>query len=454
MFDRWRAVSEDNGISFPFTGEFLTPADVPALLIAIQRLQAIAQSSSTLRLYEMSEEVALELVGAQKETSDDFQSLLLQYLQFETSIAPLKASIGQGRFDLAFDWIHNGLSDEVSSTMQREFFLERPFSFVLLLVNLFPSSLPTSFLEWCETFFYYCRHQSALQVQADKLAALLSGVLFRLPADVDLSIRAAISLMSWGRDVGHDTAPPISERLRRLYSSTGLSRQSKSLIAKVFSTRSSDLIGDPPQKWANIVIGEFSDQLVQHEQFQYLFATFEDAADWDQNIEQLVRTASAYSEELRSNVTSQTEWIIALDQKSNLLSPVGRFAIDHNKSQGFMRVLAAWYGGEIDAPTNSTCVLLPSALTGVGFLGQTAEIVPFRGEFLKNSLSVEAMNEATNIALGTTRTVQAGPVLEQAPQRPGQPDRNFADAFETALLDFYDAKKLARQPTHKTRSRV
>lgn len=444
-FEKWRELSADYGVVLPDVSSPLSVPQIPALLAALCDMQSVAQNSSFDSLHEASALVATDVIQAQLETTDQHEQLLLQYLQFEVSITPIKAAIGRGRFDFAFDWIHNGLSDTVSSNTERKFFLERPWRFVGALVDLLPETFPSSFLVWAEAFFYYCRHQSALQAQASEVARLVSRTTFALPAEADLSVNAAVSLMCWGRDVRHETAPVVASDLKRLFKDGELPRSCSASIAKAFSTRSCDLVGDPHHVWAKIVLRDFGDFLIQHEPFQYLFASFESVEDWDENVERLIQAAEEYSRGVRKRFPSHTDWLIALDQRSSLLSPVANFALDNDRAADFAKILAAWYGGEIETASAGCSVVLPTAISGVGFLGSDTEMVDFRGKFAGATKVVELMNEATNNALGTTRTVQAGPELDQVPGRPGQPNRDSASAFEEALNDFYNVPVLVEK---------
>ena len=316
---------------------------------------------------------------------------------------------------------------------------------------MLPNSFPNSFLDWADGFFYYCRNQSALYAPAAKIAPLLEATILNLPANRSLAIKAAVSLMCWGRDVGHQSAIGVAVVLRSLYDIDAVPRDIKALIAKAFSTRSCDLIGDPHHKWAKIVVGDYGDLLLQHEPFQYHFASFENVGDWDENVERLIKSAKEYSDGVRDSFPKHTDWLIALDQRSSLLSPAAKFALDNERAADFAKILTAWYGGGIETASAGCSVVLPTAISGIGFLGNETEMVSFRGRFTEATNVVEAMNEATNNALGTTRTVQAGPELDQVPGRPGQPNRDSANAFEEALTDFYNvpvlAEKLAGAPS-------
>lgn len=450
-FEKWHELSLRRGIVLPDLDGPVTASKISALLTAMMELQSAAQDSSFDSLLETSASLVEDILEAQSKTSDQLEQLLLQYLQFEVSIAPIKAAIGRGRFDFAFDWIHNGLSDKVGSSAEREFFLERPWRFIGKLVDILPTSFPNSFLEWADIFFYYCRHQSALQTQAIEVARIVSATVFVLPATTDLAVKAAVSLMCWGRDVGHEGALVVATELKRRFSEEELSMSNKALIAKAFSTRSCDLVGDRHYVWARVVLNDFADLLFQHEPFQYLFASFENVTDWDANIEHLLEAAKKYSTEVKQSFPKHTDWLISLDQRSNLLSPVAKFSLDNDRSEDFAKVLAAWYDGEVDTSAAGCSVVLPTAISGVGFLGPSAEMIPFRGHFVGADKVVEAMNDVTNKALGTTRTVQAGPELDRAPDRRGQPNRNFAAEFEALLIDFYNipmiAEKLAGTPS-------
>ena len=338
------------------------------MLAALSVVQSAAQANSFDCLLEASSLIAEEIIEAQVGTTDQHEQLLLQYLQFEVSIYPIKAAIGRGRFDFAFDWIHNGLSDKVVSNAEREFFLERPWRFIGALVDELPTSFPNSFLKWAELFFYYCRHQSALQTQANSIAQLVEGTVFRLPASLDLAVNAAVSLMIWGQDVGNETAPRTATVLRGLFDSSGVSRASKASIAKAFSTRCCNLIGESHFDWADILMQDYSDFLAFHAPFQFLYSTFNSVDDWDRNTSELINSATEYSRFMRKKFPEYTDWIIALDQKSYLLSPIAKMAIDYERSSDFCKVIAAWYGGEIETAAAGTNALLPTAISGVGFL--------------------------------------------------------------------------------------
>ncbi|WP_299374933.1 CHAT domain-containing protein [uncultured Tateyamaria sp.] len=452
MYDlsNWRQLSADYGFVLPDVECPISVPQIPGLLVELNNLQAAAQATSFDELHRVSATVAEEIIQAQANATGDVERVLLEYVQFEVSIAPMMAAIKRGRFDSAFDWIHNGLSDSIESSAQRKFFDGRPFRFIGVLVDMLPNSFPNTFLEWADGFFYYCRNQSALFAPAAQIAPLLEETIFRLPADGSLAVKAAVSLMCWGRDVGHQSAVGVATVLRRLYDNDALPRENKAQIAKAFSTRSCDLVGDPHHRWAKIVIRDYADFLLQHEPFQYHFASFENVGDWDENVVWLIEAAKEYSDGVRNSFPSYTDWLISLDQRSSLLSPVAKFALDNDRSADFAKILAAWYDGEIETASAGCSVVLPTAISGVGFLGNDTEMVSFRGKFSGETEVVEAMNETTNNALGTTRTVQAGPELDAAPERPGQPNRDCASAFEGALFDFYNvpvlAEKLAGSP--------
>ena len=423
---------------------------VPGLVVELNNLQAAAQATSFDELHRVSAAVAEEIIQAQANASGDFERLLLEYLQFEISIAPMMAAIQRGRFDCAFDWIHNGLSNSVESSATRQFCDGRLFRFIAALVDVLPNNFPNTFLEWADGFFYYCRHQSALQTPAVRVAPLLKETVFKLPANRTLTTKAAVSLMCWGRDTGHRSAAGVAAALRGLYDVDALPRDNKAMIAKAFSSRSCDLIGEEHHKWAKIVLRDYADFLFNHEPFQYLFASLENVEDWDEKVGRLIETAQDYSDRVRDSFPAYTDWAIALDQRSSLLSPVAKFSLDNDRAGDFAKIIAAWYGGEIETASAGCSVVLPTAISGVGFLGNDPELINFRGKFSGATEVVEAMNEATNNALGMTRTVQAGPELYQVPGRPGQPDRDSASAFEEALTDFYNVpvlvEKLAGSP--------
>ncbi|WP_176086663.1 CHAT domain-containing protein [Martelella sp. HB161492] len=445
QFLSWRELSADYGFFLPTVDSPMSAPQIPGFLEALNNLQAATQAKSFDELLKASTEISEEIIQAQAHAVDEVELLLLEYLQFEISVAPIGAAIRRGRFDCAFDWIHNGLSDRIVSSVQREFIYGRLFRFVGNLVDMLPRNFPNTFLEWADSFFYYSRHQSAMQTPADRIAVLLEATVFKLPADMSLAIRASISLMCWGRGVGHESAASVAAELRNLYDIEAIPRDIKALIAKAFSTRSCDLIGEPHHRWAKIVVQDYPDRLLQHEPFQYLFASFEDVGDWDENIDRLVEAAQEYSDGVRDDFPTYTDWLIALDRPSSLLSPAAKFALDNDRAADFARILAAWYGGEIETASAGFSVLLPTAISGVGFLGNDTEMVGFRGKFAGTAKVVEAMNEATNDALGTTRTVQAGPELNLVPARPGQPNRDSASAFEDALKDFYNVPALVEK---------
>ncbi|MFX0542655.1 CHAT domain-containing protein [Roseovarius sp. S4756] len=452
MYDlsSWRKLSADYGFMLPDVECPISAPQVPGLLFELNNLQAAAQATSFDELHRVSAAVAEEIIQAQANATGDVERLLLEYLQFEISIAPMMVAIQRGRFDSAFDWIHNGLSDSVESSATRKFFDGRPFRFIGALVDVLPNSFPNTFLEWTDGFFYYCRHQSALQTPAVRIAPLLEATVFKLPANRTLKTKAAVSLMCWGRDTGHRSAAGVAAALRGLYDVDALPRDNKAMIAKAFSSRSCDLIGEEHHKWAKIVLRDYADFLFNHEPFQYLFASLENVEDWDENVVRLIETAQDYSDRVRDSFPAYTDWAIALDQRSSLLSPVAKFSLDNDRAGDFAKIIAAWYGGEIETASAGCSVVLPTAISGVGFLGNDPELINFRGKFSGATEVVEAMNEATNNALGMTRTVQAGPELYQVPGRPGQPNRDSANVFEEALTDFYNVpvlvEKLAGSP--------
>jgi len=176
------------------------------MLNELNEIQTAAQETSFDELLNGSAAIAEEVIQAQSIVEDEIERLLLQYLQLEVSIVPIGAAISRGRFDCAFDWIHNGLSDSVDTAAQRDFFHQRPSRFIADLVDLLPDNFPNSFLEWANLFFYYCRHQSALHSPAGEIAKLLGGVVFSLPANEKPATEAAVSLMCWGRDMQHPSA--------------------------------------------------------------------------------------------------------------------------------------------------------------------------------------------------------------------------------------------------------
>lgn len=444
-FQKWRELSIGYGRILPDIDHPMSALQVPGLLAALSSLQATAQAESFDELHKVSSLIAAEIIQAQASATENIERLLLEYLQFEVSIAPIMASIRRGRFDYAFDWIHNGLSDNVSSSAEREFFLERPFRFIGVFVDMLPDIFPNSFLEWADGFFYYCRHQSALHAPADKLADLLEASVFELPANITLAVKASASLMFWGRGVGHRSAVNVASKLRSLYHIDAVPRNIKAEIAKAFTTQCCDLIGEAHHRWAKIVVQDYADLLHQHEPFQYRFASVEKVGDWDENVDRLIETAQEYSSGVRKSFAAYTDWLIALDQRANLLSPVAKFALDNDRASDFAKILAAWYNGEIEKGSAECSVILPTAISGIGFLGSEVGMVPFRNDFSEATKVVEAMNTVTNSALGTTRTVQAGPELDQAPRRPGHPNRDFADAFENALTGFYNIPILAEK---------
>lgn len=439
LFPRWYDLSElqeerwtpdvsplDDGAFFEF-------------LISAEDDQSRTSRVDRKRFFALSEAIELDILDLQARTPQICNLINLHYLQFEVSIAPIKRAINAGEMHLAHDWILNGVSDEITDAIAREFFLHRIYDFLETPIDWIVKNRTNSLLEWFSSFFYYCRARGALHETAEGLIYAAIKVIDSNPDFSGPKLETFRFLLDWASAYNHPIAPHISHFLEELFENHALPLSERTKIAISFSTTADRFTRRSAKEWAEWALVNAREHLFQHEPYQLLITTVETEIDWQNSREEILQALGEYTAALRVSDRSPTNTALVIGQRSQLFNTAVFLLHRFNRRDDLLRMLCIWYDIEPSRRLQSDVLfILPNHGFGMAYLGDGAQLI----EDQNRGVEIVKIHKQTNRALNITLTVQGEVFSEEVPARPGVPNYVIGHEFEQAISRHYQFDQL------------
>ena len=186
-FPRWRAVSQ-----FPINWDIECDFCDERTFRSVHRLIINTQAKLSCNLpqifWDTCDAMANDIVALQQLGNLRDSQTSLRYLQFETSILPLKVAMSSGQRGRAYNWIHNGTDRTISAAPQRAFEVCRIALFLEIETEWIRELRTDSLLEWFPLVFGYARSAAAITEVAAGLIPLAIGLIDQVP----ITLRGAV----------------------------------------------------------------------------------------------------------------------------------------------------------------------------------------------------------------------------------------------------------------------
>ena len=440
-FPRWHAHSKLNPRIWEIPCNLGNEQIFLGLLFSITEDQnRLLQQNLTGEFYVLSAAVIEDILELQQTETNVATKYSLQYLQFETSIAPLGVAINRGDANIAFDWIHNGLSNCVSSQTQREFFTGRLIDFFDTKIDWIKSVRQASFQDWFGNFYHYSASWAALyQISNDLMPFALKAI--SAPwGDLWKALHTVLFMLDWSTKYNHPDEQILADMALSAFKDPALSIPLKARIAVGFTTSAARLTHMTPEDWATWALSNCSGNLHPQDLLQFLIVKSTTSEHWDHVRDELLNSIEAYVTDLQKSTPSQTALIISIDQRVKILDCLFYRLHAYGRSQDLLAVVSRWYAVAVEARrTTQVLWVLPNHSDGMAYLGENSYLFPFSG-----LNSIENFNEETNKALGITITLQGQTTINPVQTRPGTPEYEDGPQLEKTLRDHYRWARVAK----------
>lgn len=440
-FPRWHAHSKLNPKTWESPCNLGNEQIFLSLLLSIAEDQnRLLQQNSTDEFYVLSAAVIEDILELQKTETNAATICSLQYLQFETSIAPLNVAINKGEANIAFDWIHNGLSDCVSSQTQRELFTNRLIDFFVTPIGWIKSVRQASFQDWFGKFYYYAASWAALYQISNDLMPFALVAISAPWGDPGQALHTVLFMLDWSTKYNHPAEQKLVDIALSAFKDPSLPIPLKARIAVGFTTPAARLTPMTPEDWATWALSNCSGNLHPQDVLQFLIVKSTTSEHWDQVRDELLNSIEAYVADLQKSIHSQTALVISIDQRVKILDCLFYRLHAYGRSQDLLAVVSRWYAVAVEARrTTSVLWVLPNHSDGMAYLGKHSYLFPLNG-----LNAFENLNEETNKALGITLTLQGQTTINPVQTRPGTPEYVYGAQFEQTLRNHYRWASVAK----------
>ncbi|AEV26386.1 hypothetical protein Dsui_2015 [Azospira oryzae PS] len=444
-FPLWHAESKNSDEMFNHAFDVGSEDACKQLLRRIIEEQNRAQRVSVEHFYLVSAAITQDLIVLQSKVDSARNKLSLQYLQFETSITPLRIANSLGNGNIAYDWILNGFGSEVSTSIKREFHTNRIYDFRHAKIGWIDEVRKSSFQEWFSEFFYYARRWAALYEIADLI--IVDALLDTQPpwpsppwTGIKSEVEAVAFMLSWAAAYEHDSEDALAFLATALLERTDMDAFLKSRLIVSLLTPASRFTSRTPEEWAQWALTNLPNQFRPQEMLQVLIASLTNVTDWDARREVTLETIDAHVAEIRSTLKSETAFTLASDQRITILQNLVFKLHSYERANDLLAIFCRWYAVPQQMQRrDGVLFVFPNHSDGMGYLGKNSHI--FRQDQNK---SIATLSEITNAALGISITVWGQKNLEPVVGRPGVPKYELGSTFEQLLIEHYAWGKLSK----------
>lgn len=413
----------------------------PRLFLFITDDQNRAQSISQDRFFALSAAITADLITLQRAAATPMQVLNLQYLQFETSIAPLNISIGNGGANIAYDWLMNGFSDCVSTATKREFLTGRIFDFRRTTIGWIADVRKVSLQNWFANLYYYARTWAALHSVANDVMPHALFSISKPWQNLAQTADTTVFMLNWCTIYNHEAEEVLVNLALELNRIPSLPECNKSRIAISFTTPAARFTSKQPEEWAKLALSNYSNHMRPQDRLQLLIASVTNIEDWDYHRGDSLQATDAYVAELQARLHSPTALAIATDQRVKILDYLIYKLHSYGRCDDLLAILCGWYAVPPQIRRRSKVLMvIPNHSEGMAYIGECSKLFPVAGLD-----SIEVLNEQTNNALGLALTLQGQTTQNDVATRPGTPEYTLGPTFEQTLKNHYQWASLTQK---------
>lgn len=439
LFPRWHELSQLEEARWAADADTIDDDEFSEILNSALEDQSRTSLTGGGRIYALSEAIERDIIDLQACDLQICDLINLHYLQFEVSIAPIKLAINAGAMHLAYDWILNGFSDEVSVAIAREFFGNRIYDFLETPIDWIVLSRTESLSEWFGSFYYYCWKRAALYEVAEGLVYPFIQVAGSASETVGPKLVTFLYFLNWASTYDHPIMPHASGWTEQIFNNPATSPSDRARIAVSFSTNVGRLTDRSNKEWAEWALRNARAHLHQHEPFQLLITTVETETDWQRARDEVLQALHEFITSLRIYMGSPTKGALVIDQRAQILNSTVFLLHRLNLRDDLLRIFCIWYDVAPDRRLDSSVLfVLPNHGFGMAYLGDGAQLLEDPNWF---DVSCE-VNDQTNRALNIFITVQGEVAEEPIPERPGVPNYEMGHEFEQAVSRLYQFDRL------------
>jgi hypothetical protein len=369
LFPRWRAASTNPQLPWDHDIDLADGGRFAGLLGLID----FDQSESSMRrpgeFASICRSIVEDILALRADPPPGSDPLNLVYLQFEACLVPLRSALNVGALGDTFDWIVNGLGDELAHGVERPLDLDRLDRFAASNTDWIVDNRSSTVADWAVAFFYLSRRSATLQEAGRVLLPATLRILEPMGETDPQAIQALCMILNWAVVYAPGETAALASRLEAAFGHPGVDPSTRTRIAVLFASNEAGMTERTPADWAAWAMAHGGGSLASHEPFQLIWQRVSTIEDWDRLRPEALAAAGDYERSLRQ-LGLPTAIAQATDQRSGLLGPAFVRMTEFNRSDDLLAILARWYDvPPATAVEAGTLFVSPNHHAGTAFLG-------------------------------------------------------------------------------------
>lgn len=397
--------------------------------------------------FNFSKVLLSDLIKAKEKTNRKNDLIVLNYLHFVVSIAPLSYYSQIKNLNKAYDWAIYSLCDDLSDSQSKQIEMGRFYQFLSdpVVRSIYN---PEYASVWVSSFYYMCRCLSACpKIASDLIGWSIKTCLQMSRAESLPAFTEAWSNMAcWAANNQDESIVHLVSFMENMVDDKGSPSRVNSDFLLCLSTVVANYSSRKSWEWAKEALGKYSDQLGGHQKLQLLLSSIDWSKD-DLNLYKKIILDEIVNIIRNNQIISNSNTLIFLKNTDRIVDIITPFigACIKNGEEGFVyQVLMSWYGV---TPSNAIkhknkLLIFPNDVSTYRFISSNKGVVLDcdQGEELVCMMTV------MNRFLGVSSSVRMRPTFQlhqPSPGRFGVPSESESTQFEEALTNFYHFDAMA-----------
>ncbi len=462
-----RDVFQDLSAAFPdltdWSAPFAWDADSTGGMIFLmtRALEHVQETRGALEMLALAETLRSDLTRATASANDAATAALLDGMRFCMSTHAIVATLALGRHGDCYNWLHWSASrtHDIGRRINEGEYRLPPFADAPIFLNQLCLSDLT---HWIVSAFVVARKFGGMdgwmtrdfEICVDHVVNVLNA------GDIDLGIQAMVAIVNWATNARHPRAEPMTRLLAVHYRRPELSARAKVTLGILFVTPAGQWTGRTPQDWAQEILRDFRDALVEHETVQLLATTVHTPDLWRAGREEILREIRKLAIWYRGK-DQEADAMLALEARVWILHPIFFNLVNFGSTDDLMDVLWAWYGRDGRDRADGDVLFVASAHgAGVTYVwpdgrwtvpdGQPTDTLDGLLEAISGALNEYFRGPAGDRKTLFDERLVGAPVLEQAAALEAQiRDHYRLDLLPEQLPEGWRPRSLVVLPAHR-----
>lgn len=298
---------------------------------------------------------------------------------------------------------------------------------------------------WAAAFYMMARKFGGVDELARRVAPLcweLSTAMLRRGGDVGQCLEALATMANWASNADE---PQAAEWVGFLLDGWkgAMPDANRAQIGILMMSPAHRFTGREPQDWADEMLADWSDVLLEHMELQVLATSLRTTDDWRDRRGRILAAAADLARSYREQSDDETVALQALESRVSILHPLIWFLTRHGTVDDVLDVLGAWYVPDGGRTCDGDVLFVAAGHeNGVAYLWPGGGLALPRGE---GPTSFDALLAASSVAQREYHRATA--VGDDLPDidfdRMGQPDEAAGPALEEATRTHLEPTALA-----------